>query len=396
MNATLPGPVVGTQPWLPWPLCRWKSWTEPVRAERLAALRIGVAMIALLDVLTTFLPRVHDFFGPDSLARFARRDLFGYYTEAPRWNWSLFRGLGQPANLIPISFIAAALGLWVLAGFAERRDSSANESRVPLSRRIVVWALLTTLALLGFASRLFSTEDSPLGTVDLEWLWGPWDANPTALWVAMLVLVAALVLMLFGCLTRLAVLLAWVLMISFDNLNPYLGNQGDVVRAILFLYLVLTPCGAAWSLDRWQQRRRTGDDRPVYVQAWWLRLLFLQLIVIYFFNGLYKLFGADWHAGASLYYVMASPTLSRVSYAEFTTPFWFLQAASYLVLVWEAGFPVWVAFRWTRTPALVLGVLFHLGIWATMELGFFGAYMLCMYLPLVPWERWTRTGRAPV
>src|SRR5581483_5576329 len=35
--------VAGLRPWYPWPLSRWRWWTEPVPAERLAALRIGLA-----------------------------------------------------------------------------------------------------------------------------------------------------------------------------------------------------------------------------------------------------------------------------------------------------------------------------------------------------------------
>src|SRR5581483_10202681 len=57
---------VGLKPWLPWPLTGpW--WTEPVRAERLAALRIGLGAVLLLDILVTYLPRTADFFGSDSL-----------------------------------------------------------------------------------------------------------------------------------------------------------------------------------------------------------------------------------------------------------------------------------------------------------------------------------------
>jgi hypothetical protein len=35
---------------------------------------------------------------------------------------------------------------------------------------------------------------------------------------------------------------------------------------------------------------------------------------------------------------------------------------------------------------LWFGVLFHLGIYLTMELGNFVPYALTLYLPLVPWE----------
>ena len=70
--------IAGLVPWLPWPLCRWRLWTEPVRAERLAALRIGLAFFILLDILTTYGPHVHDLYGPDSLSRVGERDVFWY------------------------------------------------------------------------------------------------------------------------------------------------------------------------------------------------------------------------------------------------------------------------------------------------------------------------------
>ena len=41
----------------------------------------------------------------------------------------------------------------------------------------------------------------------------------------------------------------------------------------------------------------------------------------------------------------------------------------------------------TRTVALVFGVLLHIGIGLSIELAMFPLCMLCMYLPLAPWER---------
>jgi hypothetical protein len=59
------------------------------------------------------------------------------------------------------------------------------------------------------------------------------------------------------------------------------------------------------------------------------------------------------------------------------------------VLIWEVSFPLLVLWKWTRIAALVMGVMFHLGIFATMELGGFVPYALCMYVPLLPWGEWT-------
>jgi hypothetical protein len=116
-------------------------------------------------------------------------------------------------------------------------------------------------------------------------------------------------------------------------------------------------------------------------------LLFIQLVLIYFCNGAYKVFGDTWRDGVSLYYVMADFSLTRVSLAQLPAPLWVWQLLTYSVLFWEIGFPILVLNRYTRFLALLFGVGFHLGILATMELGFFAPYALCLYLPLVPWER---------
>ena len=50
----------GRDPWLPWPLSQYPWWSEPVPAERLAALRIGLAAVLLLDVLVFYLPWIDE------------------------------------------------------------------------------------------------------------------------------------------------------------------------------------------------------------------------------------------------------------------------------------------------------------------------------------------------
>lgn len=293
--------VVGLKPWLPWPLSRWQWWTAPVAAERLAALRIGLALILLCDLLLTYWPGLGDYFTAQGLGG---PDLFNYYSKWPRW--SLLRGVTD------ISTLQLALTVWIIA------------------------------------------------TVGL----------------------------LLGCLTRLCAVVVWVLSASFANVNSYIDNAGDQVRTIMLLYLLLSPCGAAWSVDSWLWRRLGWRRGPVQVYPWVLRLLFVQMVVIYFCNGLYKAFGPDWHRGESLYYVLGDLTLARVSFTQLPVSYMLVRLLSWLVLAWEVGFPLWIVLPWTRKPALWLGVLFHLSIWISMEIGGFAPYMLCFYLPLVPWEKY--------
>jgi hypothetical protein len=296
------GRVVGLEPWLPPPLSRSPWWTQPVAAERLAALRIGVALVLLLDVVGTYLPRATDFFGADSLTA------PGTHTE---------------------------------------HVAMLERHRVLLD---------------GIRS--------------------------AAVWEALLyVLAASAVLLGLGIVPRLAAAMAWFLSISITQLNPDLHNSGDQVRNILLFFLMLCPCGAVWSLAAWRRRRASGPGEPVLVHPWPLRLLFLQLIVIYFMNGVYKLRGAHWLSGMALVQTLGDVGWTRWSFADWPLPVWLMQLMSWTVLVWEIGFPLCMWIRWLRVPALIMGVLFHVGTGATMQLGPFPLYMLCLYLPLLPWER---------
>src|SRR5207244_12082249 len=93
MSQTKERHVVGVEPWLPWPFKASAWWTPPVRAERLAVLRIAMAGCLLIDILTSYRAGLHDFFGQGGLGG---AQLFAYYSETPRLNWSLLRGFGDP------------------------------------------------------------------------------------------------------------------------------------------------------------------------------------------------------------------------------------------------------------------------------------------------------------
>ena len=80
--------------WLPGALGRWDWLTAPVRAERLAALRVGVGLVLLFDILYSYLPFLRDYYGPGSLGD---PDVFASRFEWPSWHWSVLRWL--PADV---------------------------------------------------------------------------------------------------------------------------------------------------------------------------------------------------------------------------------------------------------------------------------------------------------
>src|SRR5262249_20287363 len=153
--------------------------------------------------------------------------------------------------------------------------------------------------------------------LSLSWAMGRWDNDPEALSGAMVFYLVAAACLFLGLATRLSAVLTWMMSQSFANLNPGTDSNGDVIRGILLFYLVISQCGAVWSGDGWLARSRGRRPGPVYVYPWALRLIFLQMMVMYFFNGVYKLMGDEWRQGTSLYYVLADVTMTRISFAQF-------------------------------------------------------------------------------
>jgi hypothetical protein len=428
-----------------------------VRAERLAALRIGLAAFLLLDIGLTYLPGVFLYFGQDN---FGNQAIHGWITRAPRLSWSLLRGFGDP--LLSFLAVSGALGLtaWIVVDLATRaiNGAGARESD-PLRYSVPLWCLASAISVLGLWSRFAQHEgelqfawmpavvpvaaslaflalelarslrhDQRLDWRAMALLWvaclssaillgfgislsmverleagsdwarllAPWQEDADFLYAAMICWAVAALFLLLGLATRPAAIVAWVLAISFANINDRIDNAGDSIRNIILFYLMLCPCGAVWSVDRLWRRWR-GPEAPVlYVSPWPIRLLFVQMIFIYFCNGVYKVVGESWREGNSLYYVMGDFTLTRISLADCPLPLWVMQAMTWTVLFWELSFPFLVMLhRWTRVVALCFGALFHIGIFMTMELGFFVPYALCLYLPLVPWEWLLDRRKAP-
>jgi hypothetical protein len=430
--------IVGLEPALPWPLSAWPWWTEPVRAERLAALRICLGLVLLADVLFTYLPGLDAFFSAGGIAD---PGAYGWYWRTPKANWSLLRGPGDPlvSSLSILLWLGLTLWayfdawgrirpevppplrlrfylLWSLAGLAVSAGVWARTMADATPREtwwivpgLLAWVQLVHVPFLSLqnlrANRAFDWMSpivgviASLGVVVVGWRAGhfekpaiaplleSWQTNPGMMRFAIAVWIGAVGLWTIGCATRVANIVAWVMAMSFANVNPYAENAGDTVRNIVLFTLMFAPTGAAWSIDSWRLRR-TRDVGPAYVYPWPLALLFLQMTCIYFFNGLYKAGGASWQEGDSLYLALGDVTLTRFSIAQLNPPVWLTRVATYTVLIWELAFPILALFRRTRAIALMFGVGFHLGIGFLMELGSFVPVMLTLYVPFLPWDRW--------
>jgi len=291
---------------------------------------------------------------------------------------------------------------WIDLWDREEPATALAALRVSISAALLLDLL--TVGRLGLVQLLWSPKEgggllNPLArdAVPLLYQWlppEPWAA--TAIHVAFCVLALAFGAGLF---TRLSGLLLVLLYAQVAALFPF-GDRGiDLLLRNALVILLFSRCGAAWSLDA---LRRTGslrgDGAPV--PAWPRHLLILQLSVVYFMAGVQKIAPSWWPMGGfeALYLVYQNPAVSRwpFEWVASWAPVTRLATAATLLFEWSAWIlPLLYWFRATRerpgrlrawanrlklrSAWVFVGVLLHLGIALTMQLGLFPYGMLALY-----------------
>ena len=159
----------------------------------------------------------------------------------------------------------------------------------------------------------------------------------------------ALGCMILGIWTRVASIVAFVLVETLYRYSPVFYTGGDtVVRVFLFLGM-FSQWGQAYSVDSWRRRKKAilsgqADRLPALrgIPAWPMRLMMLQLTCIYCATGLLKS-GTTWSEGTALYYALnldhfyRFPQSHIVTVAQWTG---LLPAMTMFVRWWEALFPL--------------------------------------------------------
>lgn len=194
------------------------------------------------------------------------------------------------------------------------------------------------------------------------------------------VLLASALCVLVGYRTRLASVLLFVAILSFDRRAPSIFNAGDGLVRCLALYLVFAPAGAALSVDRWRKARDRFWEFPERA-PWALRLVQIQVSVVYLASVWEKLQGEAWRDGTAVSFALRLEDYERFALpTEFTQSLLVSGVMTYSALVVELMLAVLVWNAAARPLVLLLGVGLHLGIGFTLRLGFFSETMLVAYL----------------
>jgi hypothetical protein len=285
-------------------------------------------------------------------------------------------GNAQRSRLAP--FIDGWRAFW----FAPQPAYTLGLVRAAFGALAVAWAL----ALLPDLYDLFGERGVAPQPTHWAYQWSVFEfwTSDTALLIGWVVLLVAAIALTVGWHSRLAAVIVFVLIQSFMQRDRWAFNGGDALISIEAMFLALSSCGAALSLD---QRRRTGSFWSAQSRApWVIRLLQVQLTVIYLVNVQAKLAGEAWLDGSAASYAWRAWPL-------FHAPEWLtgnallVNVATWGTILIELAIAVLVWNRRCRPWVLLAGVALHLSIMVTLSVGFHSLAIFVLYLAFVPWER---------
>lgn len=206
------------------------------------------------------------------------------------------------------------------------------------------WVGRTTLLALGSSQAL---------------LWGVWGVT-----------LAAAIAFTVGFRARIAAVVLYVGLLSIQNRNPYVANAAEGLICALAFLSILAPLSLRSSFDARREGPRTA---PVFG----LRLVQLQLVIVYVTSVIHKLQEPLWRSGEAVRFALDAKSLSNVSGGLGSTSL--EHALTWGTLVLEGLFFL-VFWKRLRPWVLAAGVLLHLSIEAIFRIPMFSGVMLVTYL----------------
>ena len=285
-----------------------------------------------------------------------------------------------PAPLLgPASRVIAR---WRRFWFEPAPTSTLGVVRIAFGLVVLAWTVSLVPDLFTFfsAKGIFAGHtNNPIEIGLLRWF--PGNATVVGIFVALIV---GSVCLAVGYRTRLASLVVFLGVLSFEHRNPFVFNSGDGLVRLIAFYLMLAPAGASLSLDRWRRARERFWEFPARA-PWALRLIQVQLGIVYAATVWAKVRGTDWNDGTAVSYALRIADIDRIHLPVHLVMSPVLSnLATYGTLAIEASLAVLLWNRRARPWVIGLGVALHLGIDVTLMVGFFSFAIFTGYLAFVP------------
>ncbi|WP_374080392.1 HTTM domain-containing protein [Bdellovibrio bacteriovorus] len=207
-------------------------------------------------------------------------------------------------------------------------------------------------------------------------LWCIW---PDSLNLVMhVLLVVLLVLLTLGIGGRWLMWMAWVINMGFIQRNYSVNFGADIIATLFLFYMSFTQSCERLSVLN-LLRKKTAFQFSDTLSSVMIRMMQVQICVIYAYTGWEKLKGGSWWDGTALWSVMANPQMTTMDFSFLRSVPWSIPVLAYTTIIFEVYFPAMVAWPKTRNLWLLAGFFFHAGIGVFMGLGPFATTMVSTY-----------------
>jgi hypothetical protein len=177
---------------------------------------------------------------------------------------------------------------------------------------------------------------------------------------------------------RLLMWLAWIINLGFLQRNYPAHFGADVIGSLLLFYLCFTQSCERLSVLNLFTKKRSFEDSDM-LSSVMIRMLQVQIMVIYAYTGWEKLKGASWWDGTALWSVLANPQMTTMDFSFLRSIPWVIPVIGFMTIIFEVYFPPMVIWQKSRYIWLLMGVSMHLGIGIFMGLMPFATVMMSTY-----------------
>jgi hypothetical protein len=229
-----------------------------------------------------------------------------------------------------------------------------------------------------------------------------------AAWGFQIAMIVAIVLGTVGAFGRFGSRLVWLVVLflhlALMQRNYSIVYGADMVTSFWLFGLCFMDSSERLSVREWLASRRKGGASGLLsgVEPAWsriltsvgLRLVQIQLCVIYMYTGFEKLKGNDWWDQTAVWKVLGNEQLMMADLSFLRNVPLVIGFATWGTVLFEIYAPVLFWQRKTRKWMLIAGWLLHIGIALTMGLYIFSLTMMCAYLLFVD-SRWLEARVSP-
>lgn len=194
-------------------------------------------------------------------------------------------------------------------------------------------------------------------------------------------------LTMFGIFRFISVLSLFLYLVNLQLRNQFIGDGSDNVMLVTLPFLAFSDAYNFFSFRVLKIKLKLHETINYVITQIREVALFgfmIQICFIYFFTAIYKLNSDLWFNGTATYYALRIERymMLNLNY-DITENIYFVTISTYSILLFELLFSFLIWFKETKFYIILLGVIFHVGIWVFMRIEVFPWIMIGTYLVFI-------------